>query len=107
MVRRQDGFHRDLIQACPKSVGHDVNHVETFADEEPLHKLRGPNANQRCAAVVADSVEPKTKKLAAQATTMELAPDHPPCEISHTVRVQGPTSACSGLPELLQHKIRT
>jgi hypothetical protein len=65
MVRRQDGFHRDLIQARPKSVEHDVNDAETFADEEPLYKLSGPNANQRCAAVVADSVEPKTKKLAA------------------------------------------
>src|SRR5947209_6509605 len=53
MVRRQDRFHRDLIQARPKSVDHDVNHAETFADEEPLYKLSGPNANPRYAAVVA------------------------------------------------------
>jgi len=104
MVRRQDGFHRDLIQARPKSVEHDVNHAETFADEEPLYKLSGPNANQRCTAVVADSVEPKTKKLAAQTTSVELAPDHSPREISHPRCIQGPTSACSDLAELLQDK---
>src|SRR4029450_9254883 len=106
MVRRQDGFHRDLIQPRPKSVEHDVNHAEPFADEELLHKLSGPHANRRCAAVVADRVGPKAKKLAAQATSLELAPDHSPCEINHPRCVQGPTSACSDLAELLQDKIR-
>jgi hypothetical protein len=37
---------------------------------------------------------------------VELAPDHSPREISHPRWVQGPTSACSDLAELLQDKIR-
>src|SRR5438132_1075727 len=98
-VRRHDGFQRDLIQTRAKAVEHNLHHAETFTDEESLDKLSGANTNQRCSGFVVDGIESKTKKLTAQAATMEVAPDHCPCEISHTIRVHGPTSAGSDLAE--------
>ena len=75
-MRRKDGFHRHLNLTRTKAIGHDVNHGETFTDEEPLHKLSGPNANRRCPGFGLDGVASKTKKLTAQAATMEVAPDN-------------------------------
>ncbi|MSU20054.1 MAG: hypothetical protein EXS30_01500 [Pedosphaera sp.] len=104
--RRQDGFHRDLIQTLTKAVEHNIDHAETSTDEEPLHKLSGPNASQRCSGFAVEGVESGTKKLETQATTMKVAPDHCQCEIRYTISVHGPTSAGSYLAELSQDKIQ-
>jgi hypothetical protein len=78
MVRRQDGFHRDLIQARPKSVEHDVNHAETFAEEhQTVQELKSVVAEQQ------RQIEALTTGLQKVGAQLELSKPAPQTVLNH------------------------